>query len=129
MFDSFRDSTVTTPRVEPGHSSFMPRALAAFALAAIFASGCGKKGFATGAPPGTSAESVIEKFGEPDEKMASDPPFVESLTPSECPGKERIKSGWVYTPLFRDHAMIYFDASKRVVCVREGGVIFTTVHV
>ncbi len=127
MFDSYWDSTVTrpTPRLETVSS--WPWAVAAIALSTIFAVGCGKVGFAAGAPPGTSAETVVERFGEPDHKLA-DPPFVEALTPSQCPSKERITSGWIYSPYFYDDAVIYFDAAKRVVCVREGGVIIHTVH-
>ena len=106
----------------------MSWALAAIAVSTVAVVGCGRKGFAIGAPPGTSAQAVIERFGEPDHKL-SDPPFVDLLTPSECPSKERIKSGWIYNPLFREDALIYFDAAMRVVCVREGGVIFHTVHV
>lgn len=105
----------------------MKRVLVIVVSCALLLVGCGKKGFATGAPPGTPANSVVEKFGEPDQKPPT-PPFLHSLKPAECASKERITFAWIYSPRFYDHAVIYFDAERRVVCVTEGGVYFM-VHV
>jgi len=102
---------------------FVKAIITSTVLCSITLAGCGKKGFAAGAPPGTSAESVIQKFGEPDQKLPS-PPFLDSLKSTDCPSKESIKFAWAYSPTLYDHALIYFDAAKRVVCVTEGGVFF-----
>ena len=129
MFDTRADSELTS-----GSIRFSKKTIPFWIIVGAAAFGassvpmCGSKGLAKKLPAGMQAARVVETIGEPGDRVMVDPPFVEGLTLAECPAKKEIKTAWIYRPAFHDHAMVYFDMKGGVVCVREGGMIFSSVY-
>jgi hypothetical protein len=129
VFNTRADSEVTSGSISLG-KKLIPFwiIVGAVAFGASSVPMCGSKGLAQRLTVGTQAAQVVETFGEPGDRVLVDPPFVEELSLAECPAKKEIKTAWIYRPAFHDHAMVYFDLKGAVVCVREGGMIFSSVH-
>jgi hypothetical protein len=86
---------------------------------------CGPRDLVRNLPQGTTAEVVLSTLGEPKARYTDARSWVKTLGQRvECLPSLQITRAWRYDPLLHDDAMVFFDATDRVVCVYEGGVIF-----
>jgi len=68
---------------------------------------------------------VRDRVGEPDQQFDDAKQWLFMIDEADGCETGTISSAWLYSHVFQDDAMVFFDATDRVVCVHESGKIIS----
>jgi hypothetical protein len=86
-------------------------------------------GVAVAARPGVPAASVAQALGQPSRRYCTSEAlrWLDTLHLAGSCDASRVRTAWLYSNWFREDGMVFFDASDRVLCSKEGGMFFDVV--
>ncbi len=70
---------------------------------------------------GMATAQVVDLVGDPDQRFDDAEQWLSVIDDADGCKVERITSAWLYVHILQDDAMVFFDATGRVVCVHESG--------
>ena len=76
---------------------------------------------------GLTSNEVRARAGRPDHEFEDATSWLFIIKASDGCDTSSISSAWLYSHVFQDDAMVYFDERDRVVCVHSGGKIIYNV--